>query len=526
MGLLSVVPATSVQSDPPIGELVGVSKRFGAVQALSDVSIDILPGVVHALVGENGAGKSTLTKILAGAISPDSGELRIAGQPVRFSSPAQAIRAGIGVIYQDLSLLPHLSVAANIFLGHEPRTRFRLLDDRAMRSGAAELLAMLDSDLDPRAMVGDLSLADRQQVEIAKVLGERARLLIMDEPTAALSHRESEKLFEIVRRLRDSGVAVVYISHDLDHVFNLADRITVLKDGQAMMTKDAAVTNPEEVITMMVGRHLADLFPPRPSAPPSAQEPILEVRALTRPGQFSEVTFNIGRGEVLGFAGLAGSGRTALAEALFGARGSGEGARLEGEAVLEGRPLNLASPATAIDSGVGYVPEDRKVHALVGNLPIASNITLPQLSRLARAGVVRGDREEEIAREQVAALGIRTPSVRNAVENLSGGNQQKVVVARWLAMGSRLLILDEPTAGVDIATKVEIYQLIRNLANEGAGIMLISSSLPEIIGMSDRILVMHRGRIVSEIGHASATERDLMRAALGISAVRAAEEGA
>jgi ribose transport system ATP-binding protein len=495
---------------------VHVAKSFGPVQALEDVSLDFAPGQVHALVGENGAGKSTLTKILAGAYSPDSGEVWIHGKAVSLHAPREALASGISVIYQDLNLLPHLSVGANIYLGREPRSRFGFLDQAAIRSGTKALLDSLDAQTDPSVVVSDLSIADRQLVEIARALTVKAELLIMDEPTASLSQKEADKLFQIIGRLKATGVSIVYISHDLSHIFEVADLITVLKDGRVMMTKDVAATTPAEVITFMVGRPIGDLFPERPKNRALAPTiPALEVRGCSRPGQFQDVSFVVHRGEIVGFSGLVGAGRTELAQAIFGVRPANVTARTEGEILVDGEAVSLESPQDAIANGIGFVPEDRKIEALLANMPVKANITLPQVAAISQLGVIQQKLEDAIARQEVMRLNVRTSSIDDPVENLSGGNQQKVVVGRWLAMNCRILILDEPTAGVDIGTKVEIYHLIRDLANAGAAILLISSSLPEILGMSDRIMVMSKGRITAKLNTGEATEEELVRAALG-----------
>jgi ABC-type sugar transport system ATPase subunit len=500
--------------------LVRVSKRFGPVQALEDVSIEFAPGRVHALVGENGAGKSTLTKILAGAYSPDAGEVWLHGQPAELKAPREALASGISVIYQDLNLLPHLSVGANIFLGREPRTRLGFIDQAAIRSGTRALLDSLDAHIDPSAAVNDLSIADRQLVEIARALTVKSELLIMDEPTASLSQKEADKLFQIIGRLKLGGVAIVYISHDLNHVFGVADQITVLKDGRVMMTKAAGTTTPAEVITLMVGRPIGDLFPERPATPHVASGvAALELRDCSRPGQFHNISFVVHPGEIVGFSGLVGAGRTELAHAIFGVRSVDVAARTEGEILIQGKAVAIDSPQDAIANGIGYVPEDRKIEALLANMPVKANITLPQVAAIAQLGVIQQRLEDAIARQEVERLKVRTSSIENPVENLSGGNQQKVVVGRWLAMDCRILILDEPTAGVDIGTKVEIYHLIRELANAGAAILLISSSLPEILGLSDRIMVMSKGRITAALNPGEATEEELVRAALGVAAL-------
>jgi ABC-type sugar transport system ATPase subunit len=505
-----VEPPGDGSSGGPLLSASGISKRFGGVQALRDVSIDFYAAEVHGLVGENGAGKSTLVKTFAGAHTPDSGQIIYKGEPVHFTQPKDSIAAGISVIYQELHLLPLLTICENMFLGHEPRSRGGFLDDESMREHARRVLADVGATLDPDTVVERLTIAERQLVEIAKALTIEASVLIMDEPTASLSAHEAEHLMTVVGHLRERGVVVIYISHALEEVFRLADRVSVLKDGQLMMSRPAAETHADEVVSMMVGRSLGHVFPQRP-APQSVRQPVLEVKNLTVPGRVDDVSFTLHAGEIVGFAGLVGAGRTDVALALFGSAPV-----VTGEVIFHGTPTKIGSPRDAIPLGIGFVPEDRKVDGLVLNLPIRTNISLPQLKAVSKRGVLNRKREVKIALEQVEALRIRTPSVDQAVENLSGGNQQKVVLGKWLALGCSVLILDEPTAGIDVGAKVEIYQLIRQLADNGAAIMLISSELPEILGLSDEIIVMSKGRIVARRPNEGAREEDLIRAALGL----------
>jgi ribose transport system ATP-binding protein len=509
-------PSSSHAPDTAI-EAVHVGKRFGGSVALADVSIGFKRGEIHALLGENGAGKTTLTRILAGVHAPDEGFVFVGGQRVQFSSPAQALEAGIGLIHQELSLIPGLTVGANVFLGSEPRTRRLTIRDREIRNATRALLDRLGASFSSDDLVGDLSVSDQQIVEIARVIAREPRVLIMDEPTAALAAESVERVFDLVRGLRDAKVAVIYISHELDEVFALADSVTVLKDGQITMSRPIAATDRREVVRMMVGRHLDELFPPRRAGP--AGRPALSVERLTLPGHFENVSFVLHKGEVLGLAGLVGSGRSALAHTLFGAPPPPLASRdVRGSVRLEERELRVRTPRHAARLGIGLVPEERKTEGLLLERSVAENVTLPQLREISRWGVVRRDRQLAITSEQIAQLRIVTSSPFAPTRTLSGGNQQKVVLGKWLARDCSILLLDEPTRGVDIGAKTEIYELIRRLAERETAVLLISSSLPEVIGLSDRILVMSKGRIVSEHVTETTTEEELITAALGLSA--------
>jgi ABC-type sugar transport system ATPase subunit len=510
----------SAGAQAPVVEVLGVSKRFGAVQALTDVSLAFRPGEIHGLVGENGAGKSTLTKIIAGAQPPDAGEIRVNGEPASFGAPAEALRAGIVVIYQELSLIPELSVAANVFLGHELRKR-GMLDGRGMRRRTNELLRTLGAHFDASRLAGELSVADQQVAEIARALNHRSQLIVMDEPTAALPAEAHDHLFGVVRALRERGTTVVYISHELSEVFDLSDRITVMKDGRRVATTATTATNRDEVIRAMVGRPLGELFPPRRASRPATAAPALEVEGLTLPQHFAEVSLRIERGEVLGLAGLVGSGRSSLARAIFGSPpGVGGPRAVRGTLKVHGAPVRVRGVHDAIRAGIGYVPEERKTDGLALELSLAENIALPQLHELAHRGITARSAEARAAEEQVRALGIRTPSVNAPSGALSGGNQQKIVLGKWLARGCDVLLLDEPTRGIDVGAKVEVYRLLRKLTEEGMAILLISSDMPEILGLSDRIAVMRRGRLVGTFDDANVSEEKVIRLALG-----AEEEG-
>ena len=498
----------------PVVSVHGVSKRFGPVEALADVSLAFHAGEVHGLVGENGAGKSTLTKIIAGVHQPDEGEIHVDGEVVDFSNPKDALGANVVVIHQELSLIPQLSVAANVFLGQELR-RAGMLDERGMRRRTAELLEVVGASFDPGRIAGELSVADQQLAEIARALNHRSRLIIMDEPTAALPAEAHQNLFRVVRELRDRGAAVVYISHELPDVFGLSDRITVMKDGRVVTTQETGATNRDAVIRGMVGRTLGEMFPPRRRRA-STGDVALEVKGLTLPGHFSDVDLTIERGEVVGLAGLVGSGRTSLARSIFGSPpGVGGPRAVRGEILVGGRPVKIRGTDDAIRAGIAYVPEERKTDGLALELSVVENIALPQLTTLARHGVSRPHEEVRAAETQVKELAIRTPSVHASSRALSGGNQQKIVLGKWLSRGCDVLLLDEPTRGIDVGAKVEIYRLLRKLTEQGLAILLISSDMLEVLGLSDRVAVMRRGRLVRTLDNADLSEEEVIRLALG-----------
>ena len=495
-------------------EVMGVHKRFGGVHALRGVSLEVCAGEVHALVGENGAGKSTLINILAGAERRDAGRVLFDGREVDFHSPAESQAAGIAVIHQELATLPTLSVAENVLIGRLP-SRSGFLDRRAMHAEARALLAQAGIDVDPRTPLSDLSLSQQQLVEIARALSAGARLLVMDEPTSSLTEHETRRLLDLVRQLRARGVAILYVSHRMAEVFSIADRITVFRDGASVATLEAAATTPAAVVGSMVGRALA---PSAHNESPPAGDVVLEVRSLTRRimdhkgPPLDDVSLTVRRGEVVGLAGLVGSGRSEVASAIFGAALFDSG-----EILLDGQPVRFRSPADAVRAGIAMVPEDRKGLALFIDQPLRPNISAVALPSLARLGVVRRRRERALATEQVRRLQIRTPGLEAPVRKLSGGNQQKTVLARWLAKRPKLLILDEPTHGVDVGAKAEIASLIGALARDGVAILLISSELPEILALSDRILVMRTGRIVAAFDRDDADERAVMLHATGTS---------
>ncbi len=498
----------------PIIELRDISKQFPGVRALDHVSFDVLPGEVHALLGENGAGKSTLIKIMTGAYQPDSGTILFDDKPVEIGGTSQSQNLGIAAIYQELSLYPELTIAENIFMGHQPRMRFGLIDWQTMQQRARELLHELDADdLDPLQKVSGLSVGNQQRVEIAKALSQSARVLIMDEPTAALTQRDADRLFAIVRRLRERGVAVIYISHRLEEVFLLADRVTVLRDGQVVGTQPVGATSQPELIRMMVGRTLDALFPKHDA---TIGAPLLEVKDIAYGRMVRGVSFELRRGEIVGLAGLVGAGRSETALALFGITPAESGA-----IVLDGRAVNIRSPRQAMQLGLAYVPEDRKNQGLILPMTVRENTTMAILRRLTSGGFVDRRAERKITGEYVEQLRIRTPSIAQVVRNLSGGNQQKVVVAKWLAAKPKVLILDEPTRGIDVGAKAEIHRLMSALAEQGLAILMISSELPEILGMSDRVLVMRQGQIVAEFDRAHATQEAIIGAAMATETVTA-----
>ena len=498
-------PGQATRVTPRV-ELRGISKRFAATAALADVSMDLRAGEIQALVGENGAGKSTLVKILAGVHQPDSGEIVLDGTPTPILGPAQSRSLGIAVVHQEPRLFPDLSVAENVFIGHAPSTTLGTIDWRAMRTAARALFADLDVHLDVGAQVRGLSMADQQLIEIAKALSIDAQVLILDEPTASLSAHEVERLFAIVRRLRDRGVAILFVSHRLDEVFQLCDRATVFRDGRHVVTAATTVLTTADLVRHMVGRTVS-LFP---KVETPVGEVLLEVSGLTRVGVFRDVTFRVRAGAIVGFAGLVGAGRTEVARVLFGID-----RRDAGVIRLGGEPVDFGSPSAAMHAGIAYLPEDRHQEGLVLDFPIAQNVTLPILPRLFPRLFVRASTERDVAREHTAQFNVRMTGVDQLVGSLSGGNQQKVVLAKWLASGPRVLILDEPTRGIDIGAKVEVHRIISELAASGLGIILISSDLPEVLAMSDRIVVLHEGRVTAEIPRDRASQERVMFAATG-----------
>jgi ribose transport system ATP-binding protein len=486
----------------------GLCKSFAGVRALHQVSFDLLPGEVHALMGENGAGKSTLMKVLAGVYQRDAGEVLVDGQPAEISSPRAAQALGIGIIHQELNLMNHLSAAQNIFIGREPRGRLGLfLDEAALNAQAERIFERMHLKLDPRTPVGELTVAKQQMVEIAKALSFDSRVLIMDEPTAALNNAEVGELFRIIRQLREHEVGIVYISHKMDELQQIADRVTVMRDGQTIGTVPMAGTSLDTIIGMMVGRELVDAANHAPDT--SRNEVVLQVKGLNRGHAVRDVSFELRRGEILGFAGLMGAGRTEVARAVFGAD------RIDsGEIRVHGKAVTIRSPQDAVAQGIGYLSEDRKQFGLATGLDVQNNIAMASLREFAALGTILDDAAmRDCAQAYVRQLAIKTPSVEQPVRLLSGGNQQKIVIAKWLRRDCDILFFDEPTRGIDVGAKAEIYKLLNALAEQGKAIVMISSELPEVLRMSHRILVMCEGRVTGEIPGRGATQERIMQLA-------------
>jgi ABC-type sugar transport system ATPase subunit len=496
----------------PLVSMHGITKRYPGVTALSDVTLSVEPGEVMALVGENGAGKSTLLKVLAGAVRADEGTIRVSGETVNIATPRDSQSHGIAVIYQELNLANDLSVAENIYVGREPKTRLGTIDFRAMDRGSAELLTVLGiANISPRTIVGDLNIAHRQMVEIAKALLIEARVVVMDEPTSSLTEEEVDTLLNLVRRLRAQGVSVIYVSHRMREIFEISDRITVMRDGSVVGVLDAAASAPGDVVRMMVGRELDDLYGVRSAAVDRATVPTLEVRGLSAGSLLHDVSFAVYPGEIVALAGLIGAGRSHAAMTIFGAR-----RRSGGEILINGNPLALRTPGEAMAAGIGFVPEDRKAQGLFLGLPVRENMSSASLASISRLFMVSKSRDRSMAKDYAAKLGLRQSAVEVGAGTLSGGNQQKVVLARWLARHPRLLILDEPTRGVDVGAKAEIYALIRSIAQEGVAVLVVSSELTEVLGIADRIVVMREGHGVGELNVSEANEKKVMSMATGV----------
>lgn len=486
-------------------KLEGITKVFPGVKSLDGVNFEAKAGEIHALLGENGAGKSTLIKTMAGAYIPDEGTIHFDGELRNWAEPKDAKDAGIHIIYQELMLFPELSVAENIFIGESPKTRFGMIDYGKMYAQANELMSRLGHHLDARALVKDLSVADQQMVEIAKALVGDTKLLVLDEPTAVISGREAELLFDRVKRLRDEGVCIIYISHRLEEIFQIADRVTVLKDGQYVGTRQVSDLNRDQLVSMMVGRDLEDIFPVK-KIPPHYTAPVLTVRDLKAPPRVKDVSFDLFAGEILGLAGLVGAGRSEVAHAIFGSM-----PRTGGAVTLDGEGFNTPTPRESIDRGLGFLTEDRKGEGLMMLLDMAANVTAPVLPEFTTFfGLDRGH-EMEAAEDEIKRFRIAIPGPKYGVHQLSGGNQQKILFGRWTRACRRVLILDEPTRGVDVGAKVEIYEIIRKLADEGVGILFISSELPEVVGLCTRVLVMREGVITGEVTGADINENTIMQ---------------
>ncbi len=486
-------------------EMKGIGKSFPGVKALEGVNLTVREGEVHALLGENGAGKSTLIKILSGAYSKDEGQILWEGQPVEIKNPQDAQALGISTIYQEFNLAPHLTVAENIFLGHLP-TKGALIDWAQARKRAAEILDSLGVSLSVDTPASTLSVAEQQLVEIAKALNRKTRVLIMDEPSAVLGEKDLEKLFDVVRSLQANGIGIIYISHRLQEIFELANQVTVLKDGRYIDTRTVSEVTMDQLVRLMIGRDLQDVYPKRT---PKLGEVLLEVKNISRPKILHDISFQLRAGEIVGFAGITGSGRTELARVIFGAD------PYSGEMWLSGQPYKAHSPQDAIRNRVALVTEDRKAQGLFLKLSVKINTTISGLKDLCRLGVIKLREEVEQVQGLIKQLSIKTPSTEFTVVNMSGGNQQKVVLARWLSIGTRIFILDEPTRGIDVGSKSEIYQIMAELTEQGVGIIMISSELPEVLGMSDRVMVMREGRLVKELPRAEASEEAIMLYAVG-----------
>jgi ribose transport system ATP-binding protein len=490
----------------PALRMLGISKSFPGVQALREAELEVLPGEVHVLLGENGAGKSTLMKVLCGQYRADAGRVEFAGEISQPASPLDAERQGLVMIHQELNLVPGLTAGENIFLGHEP-IRAGLIESETIRQGSRDLLHQLRCDVDPDTPVSRLSVAEQQLVEIARALRQQIRLLVMDEPTAALSRSEIEALFEAVRSLCRRGVPVIYISHRLREIFAIGDRVTVMRDGHTVGTREVEQTEVSELIQLMVGRTIAEQIPKREV---STGEAVLEVEDLGREGVLSPTTFTVSSGEILGVAGLMGSGRTELARAIFGADPTDSGT-----VQVTGQDLPGHQPTASIAAGLGFLTEDRKLQGLLLKRSVTENITLTTLDDFARFGVLDLGAEVERAGTMVDKLGIRAASLDQEAVNLSGGNQQKVVLARWLAARCRVLLFDEPTRGIDVGAKAEIYELIGELVEQGVAVVLISSEMPELLGLADRVAVMHEGTLQGILPRSAASQERILQLALG-----------
>jgi rhamnose transport system ATP-binding protein len=485
--------------------MVNISKSFAGVHALRGVQLELFPGEIHALLGENGAGKSTLVKVITGVHQPDTGEIILDNQPIHLTNPREATALGISAIYQELSIFPDLDIAENIFVGRRPTTRLGFIDWKKMAGESEKLLDSLGVHLDLRTKARYLSIAQQQMVEIARALSLKSRILIMDEPTSALTLNEVADLFRIVRRLRDNGTTILFISHRLEELFEIADRVTILRDGMYVDTRLMNGVTHEELIRMMVGRTVTELFPKKEV---KAGEVILRARNLTRKGVFKDISFELRKGEILGFAGLVGAGRTEVSRAIFGIDAIDEG-------ILEigGKPVHITSPRQAMELGLALVPEDRQHYGLVLPMDITDNISLPSLPYFANGIWLNRKKAQNSAHKWAIQMEVKATSVWQKARELSGGNQQKVVLAKWLSTSPRILILDEPTRGIDIGTKAAVHRLMSDLAAQGIAILMISSELPEILGMSDRILVMREGRVTGLFDQKEATQEMIMKAA-------------
>jgi rhamnose transport system ATP-binding protein len=503
-------PARKAAEMTPVLSLDGITKVFPGVRALSDVSLRLYPGQVTALVGENGAGKSTIVKILTGIYQPDGGTIRVDGHPVKLPNAQAAATAGITAIHQETVLFDELTVAENIFLGHAPRGRFGLIDTAEMARKAAVILQGIEAKIDPNTRLRDLGIASKHLVAIARALSIDARIVIMDEPTAALSHKEIQELYGLVEKLKSQGKAILFISHKFDEIFRIADHHTVFRDGQFVGSGAIADVTSDVLVQMMVGRAVDQIFPKRSHA---VGDEVLKVIGYDHPTEFEGINFTLRQGEILGFYGLVGAGRSEFMQSLFGITRPAKGVTR-----IDGKVIFIRSPADAVTNGIVYVPEDRGKQGAITALPIFQNVTIPSLHRTSHRGFLRLAEEFKLAREYITRLDLRAASLDTTVGNLSGGNQQKVVIAKWLATRPRVIILDEPTKGIDIGSKAAVHAFMAELAAQGLAIIMISSEIPEVLGMSDRVIVMREGRIVAEVAGADMTPETLVRYAAGIGA--------
>ena len=487
-------------------ELRDVNKSFPGVKALSGVNLAVKKGEVHALVGENGAGKSTLIKVITGFHKMDSGVMLIDGEPVEFASPHESIEAGIACIYQELSIVPQLDVAKNIFLGNWPE-KGRLIDRQALYKKAEEILQRVSLNVKPQEIAGDLSIAQQQMVEIGRALTRDARIIIMDEPTSSLTEKETEALMKLIEKLRSDGISIIYISHKLEEVLNISDRITVMCDGRYVASMDTKDTSRQQLIEAMLGRPLDNMYEHTPTKP---GEVVLKVENLTREGVFRDVSFEVRAGEILGFFGLVGAGRSEIMRALFGID-----KYQSGNIYIKGQKVNIRSPKDAVALGMALVPEDRKNDGLALQLSVLENMTLVKLPEISKAGIIDQKTRRTLAEKFVESVRVKTPSVRQLVGNLSGGNQQKVIIARWLMQATSILILDEPTRGIDVGSKAEIYSIISDLAAQGVAVIIVSSEMNEVLGVSDRVAAVFEGRITKVFETAKTNDKEVLSAALG-----------
>lgn len=486
-------------------QMTGIEKYFPGVHALDNCQFELRKGEIHALIGENGAGKSTLMKILTGVYKKDGGSIIYNGEEIEVNSPKDAQNLGISIIHQELNLMPDLTAAQNMFIGREPKKLGGLyLDDSKLNRAAKGLFELLNLDLDPKTKVSEITVAKQQMIEIAKALSFNSKILIMDEPTAALTTSEIEELFKIIRGLKDQGVGIVYISHRMEELFELSDRITVMRDGAYIATKETAKTSMDEIISLMVGRTIYE--PPKEFSHVQGDDVVLEVNNLNAGNMVKDVSFKLRKGEILGFSGLMGAGRTETARAIFGAD-----KHQSGEIIINGKSVKIHSPEDAVRHGIGYLSEDRKQFGLALGMDIESNTVLANLANFTTAGVINDKKVSKEAKKYVDALSTKTPSTKQKVGNLSGGNQQKVVIAKWLCRDCDILIFDEPTRGIDVGAKSEIYKLLTDLAEQGKSIIMISSELPEILRMSDRIVVMCEGRITKTLDISEADQETIMK---------------